>query len=218
MSGKLAGMPNQRSYTDDELQAAISEALCWSDVAERLGKGRSGNVTWPRKRASLLGLDINHLDRYPGSMIVAESPDLPFHANPVPVTSGRLGLSTAISWFLSRGYAPSIPVEPCLYDLVVESDCGLQRIQVKTTGRKTSEGRYHALIGRAAYDSKVTANARGRFRREAYPDGSIDFFFIVCANGAIYLIPQSRVSGLIELTLTRKYVAFLVQKGENDDQ
>ncbi len=201
-------MPNRRSYTDDQLRDAVARASCWSDVTEALGKGRAASAVWPRKRALHLGLDTARLDRYPGSMIAARKEADPFSGRPILGMSGRLGLSTAISWFLTRGYNPAIPVEPCLYDLVVESDQGLQRVQVKTTDSRTSVGYYRAKIARAAYDSEAAANANGRFRTQPYVDGAIDFFFIACGDGTNYLIPQDVVSGLKEVTLTRKYAAF----------
>ena len=203
-------MPNQRTYTDDQLRTAVTHASCWADVMETLGKSRTGNPAWPRKRALQLGLDTTKIDGYPGSMILARKQAIPFVERSGPNSLGRLGLSAAISWFLGHGYNPSIPVEPCLYDLVVESDQGLQRIQVKTTRTKTAEGHYRAGIGRGSYDPEAVANARGRFRAQPYDDGTVDFFFIVCDDGRKYMIPQPIVSGLKEIALTRKYAAFEV--------
>jgi hypothetical protein len=203
-------MPNRRTYTDEQLTLAVADGSCWADVLEALWKGRSGNPRWPRKRALDLALDIAHLDRYPTSMIVARAEYLPFTDRQAPATPGRLGLSAAISWFLNRGYNPSIPVEPCFYDLVVESDDGLQRVQVKTTGSKSRDGYYRVRVGRGAYEQGAVSNANGKFRPRPYPAGSLDYFFIASGDGVNYLIPQHVIGGRVELSLTRKYVAFVV--------
>jgi len=81
-------------------------------------------------------------------------------------------------------------------------------VQVKSTDARTSAGHYRAKIARTAYDPEATSNANGRLRIQPYADGAVDFFFIAYGDGTNYLIPQAVVSGLKEVTLTRKYAAF----------
>jgi len=54
-----------RSYTDDELTAAVEAARSWGDVAEQLGKSRhaGASIQAMRRGAARLGLDVSHLDR-----------------------------------------------------------------------------------------------------------------------------------------------------------
>jgi hypothetical protein len=53
-------MPNRRTYTDDQLRAAVVNSTCWADVMERLGKPRGRSAQDVRKVADDLGLDASH--------------------------------------------------------------------------------------------------------------------------------------------------------------
>jgi hypothetical protein len=117
----------------------------------------------------------------------------------------------AVAWFLSRGYTPSIPVASVRYDLVVDSDSGLQRIQVKSTTQRDRYGRWIVGITRLAYDRlKVERNAEGQRTRQAYGVDEIDFFFIVVADGSHYLIPVAETAGAANIVLNQKYAAYRV--------
>jgi hypothetical protein len=58
---------SRRTWTDDDLRAAIAEARSWSDVMRSLSLTLGGSSR-PRllRRADELGLDISHLDAGPG--------------------------------------------------------------------------------------------------------------------------------------------------------
>ncbi|WP_345430416.1 group I intron-associated PD-(D/E)XK endonuclease [Actinoallomurus vinaceus] len=202
-------MPNHRTYTDQQLRDAVASAACWGDVLESVGKTRKADNTWVRRRAEQLGLDTSHFAARRGSMIPAVRGDMPFKGGPPHRVQGRLGTSAAIQWFLERGYMVSMPIEPTAYDLVVESDDGLQRVQVKTTEYQKN-GIYYATITWTQYVADAQSNAHGRYRHAPYADGTIDYFFIVAGDGKRYLIPQSVVRGLKQIGLTRKYRAFEV--------
>lgn len=63
----------------------------------------------------------------------------------MPGRGAKLGEDPAM--ILRRGYTPSIPVAATQYDLVVESDDGLRRVQAKTTTSKDN-GRWAVRIAR----------------------------------------------------------------------
>jgi PD-(D/E)XK endonuclease len=105
----------------------------------------------------------------------------------------------------------SLPIEPTAYDLVTESDHGLQRIQVKTTGRRDRDGAYVARLTRAVYDPAVNPNARGNYREAPYAPDMIDFFFVIVSTGVMYLIPYATVPGFQRVRLDTKYAAFVVE-------
>ena len=91
----------------------------------------------------------------------------------------------------------SIPVEPTPYDLLAESDEGLQRVQVKTTCGDTV-GVTRVKYGLRSYPSS------GKYGgRRPYSADEIDLFFIYTATGAMYLIPVTAVKGMTRLALTR---------------
>jgi hypothetical protein len=201
-------MANQRGYTDDQLRAAVATAYCWADVMEAIGKSRSWGSGEVQKAIARLSLDTSHFIPYVRSRERVAAPGSEFTRQPSP--GSRSGLSVAAKWFLDRGYIASIPLEVAHYDLVVESDNGLKRVQVKTTGQLDKKGRFVASIHRRAYDPTAPVNARGRVRSVCYAPDEVDILFIVTAAGDLYLVPISAVEGLKYLTLSEKYENFRV--------
>ena len=57
------GKASARTYTDDDLRAAVAESDTWAKVAVRLGKGRrsGASLRLMRSTADRLGLDVSHL-------------------------------------------------------------------------------------------------------------------------------------------------------------
>jgi hypothetical protein len=202
----LAGMPNHRTYTDDQLAQAIMSSTSWSGILRALGKAPNGSAKWIRQRADALGLDyshlVNHLDEIP-------APAHPFSNSPGQ-NRGRSGLSIACRWFLDRGYTPSIPLEPAPYDLVVESDSGLRRVQVKTVGSTARNGRRVAHIERKVYTPGAPLNASGCRVGRPYASAEIDLFFVAVEDGTNYLIPIDSVAGLKAIVLDARYRQFLI--------
>jgi transcriptional regulator with XRE-family HTH domain len=114
----------------------------------------------------------------------------------------------AVAWFMHRGYNVSLPVGQGPYDLVVDSDCGLQKVQVKSTHRKDRRGRFFVHVCKRVYDGAAHMNASGRRRRAAYSMKEVDCFFILTGNQDTYLIPRSGVGSKKSLTLDRSYACF----------
>ena len=179
---------------------------------EALGKKRLQNRVWVMKRAADIGLDTAHLDGRP----THETPVVPSGPHPFQgqehfgAKGGRTGLTVACSWFLSRGYNVSIPLEPASYDLVAESDEGLKRIQVKTSSDTRKFGRHHVSLTHVVYDSTRTPNMHGAYRRIPYTAAEIDLFFVATNSGRNYLIPVAEVVGQKSIVLDIKYAAFAV--------
>ena len=103
---------------------------------------------------------------------------------------------------MAHGYMASVPVEPTTYDLVVESDDGLQRVQVKTT-RSVA-----VSIKRTVYGNG-TSPSSGLYGRIPYKPGELDLFFIYTLAGSMYLIPFAAVAGMTALRL-KKYANYLL--------
>lgn len=60
---------------------------------------------------------------------------------------GNTGLGIAIAYYSSNGYTVSIPLNDTQdYDLIVEKNNILKRVQVKTTGCKTIYGNYQVHL------------------------------------------------------------------------
>ena len=133
---------------------------------------------------------------------------LPFSRPVTDESLRRASIGVAIAWFAARSYDVSVPVEQCPYDLVVESDTGLKKIQVKSTTRRAENGRWLVNIFRNGYSSSAAANASGRRNRRAYSASEIDFFFILTADQDVYIIPLAVTGGATTLSLDSKYSAF----------
>lgn len=114
----------------------------------------------------------------------------------------------AVAWFMHRGYNVSLPVGQGPYDLVVDSDCGLQKVQVKSTHRKDRCRRFYVQICKRVYDGAVSVNASGKRRRAPYSLKEVDCFFILTGNQDVYLIPRLVVGAKKSLSLDRSYANY----------
>lgn len=137
-----------------------------------------------------------------------EAPDplLPFTQGVRAEHLRNSAVGAAVQWFLDRGYTPSLPVHAAVYDLIVESDEGLKRVQVKTTNmRDPVSGNWSVRIARQIYDPGQRLNAMGRRKRVPYTLDQIDFFFIVTGDQSLYLIPTALTYGACQINLDSKY-------------
>jgi hypothetical protein len=135
---------------------------------------------------------------------------LPFSNKPQEARLRASAIGSATRWFLERGYVPSIPVEPSRYDLVVESDEGLKKVQVKTSAFKGTGGRWQVHVHRTAYDASVEARgAAGKRRSLSYLSTDVDYFFVITPD-SMYLIPIAAVGEAHNITLGRKYDPFKI--------
>ena len=98
-------------------------------------------------------------------------------------------------WFMLRGSAVSVPVEPQEYDLLVTAPGGIERVQVKSTTNRGSDGKWSVGVGRRPYSLDKTAG------KAPYDPDSLDCFFIVDGHGGLYLIPSRCLAGRTSITL-----------------
>lgn len=155
------------------------------------------------------GQKHGHRTSPPGGKVVASSFCRPQENR--HLRSSALG--SAIEWFMSRGYVASIPLAQTPYDLIVESDSGLQKIQVKSTNHKDKCGRWIADIFKRLYDASRSVNAAGKRRRAAYRVDEVDHFFIITGDDSVYVIPLAATDGKQSITLDRSYAAYKIENG-----
>lgn len=199
-----------RSLIDD-LVAAVPECDTWAQVFRRVGITPSGSgYVSLRNKAMALGLDTSHFRGQRWGSRPVDAVEVPFSRDCDPELLRKAATARATAWFMERGYTVCVPVEPALYDLVVDSDEGLVRVQVKSTISRDKKGRWLVRIHRMAYDSSVKRTSNGARTRCVYAPGEIDFFFIVTAGGDNYLMPLAVTRGATTLTLDSKYAAFKV--------
>jgi len=153
-----------------------------------------GSVRTLRAHAQRLALSTSHFGparQLPASPIVGEYR---------PQFLRDAGSLFAATWFALRGAKIAWPLEPCRYDLVVELDGTLRRIQVKTTtqGAGTS-----AIVG--------LSNSRKSGQRVVYAPDEIDDFFVIDSDLNAYVIPYDVVAGYGSIQLGR-YRRFIVAR------
>lgn len=110
---------------------------------------------------------------------------------------GNAGLSCAIAYFGMNGYTVSIPLNDTQdYDLIVDKDGLLQRVQVKST----SVYRYGAY--------QVSLRSCGGTKGKPYKtviQSEADLLFVLCGDGSMFLIPVSELSQSTTLALRDHY-------------
>ena len=99
-----------------------------------------------------------------------------------------------MAWFARRGYTVSLPTEPGPYDLIVEADGTLYRVQVKTaTYRDGKSGQFCVRVSRRPLRDNVQV---------AYDPADVDFFFIVDGDAIQYLVPLAELGGAQYVTVS----------------
>jgi len=141
---------------------------------------------------------------------VSNTGTAPFKNQTGLAPNGSLAVIKAMEWFLERGYMVSVPIEPAPYDLIVESEAGLKKIQVKSAGQKSRYGVWHTKIARKYYDRKKSPSSNGKTVQAPYSPNDIDFFFIQAGDGVLYLIPRSVTGEKVTVYLNHVYQEFRV--------
>jgi hypothetical protein len=116
---------------------------------------------------------------------------------------GNTGIGIAIGYFMSNGYIVSIPINDTQdYDLIVDINNNLSKIQVKATGYKTKYGVYVASL-----------RSRGGTKGVTYKtvlETNIDYVFIFSADKRMWLIPHKELNQINSINLGKDKDKFLV--------
>lgn len=95
------------------------------------------------------------------------------------------------------GRRVSWPLEPAVYDLVVDGATGVRRVQVKTTTQRAGRS-WLCHITRSRYDPV----ASGLHRRLPYDPDDIDDLAIVDGDLVVYVVPYAEVAALVTVTVS----------------
>lgn len=116
---------------------------------------------------------------------------------------GNTGLGIAIAYYSMNGYTVSIPLNDTQdYDLIVDKNNILKKVQVKATSCKTRYNKY-----------QVTLKSYGGTKGKTYKtiiDTSIDEVFIVTGNMDIFILPIEEIKNRSTINLCRKYEKFRI--------
>lgn len=116
---------------------------------------------------------------------------------------GNCGLGMAIAYFSTNGYTVSIPLNDTQdYDLIVEKNGILQRVQVKATGCIGKGGNYQVAL-------KSCGGTKGKMYKTVI-DTNIEEVFIVTNNMDIFIIPIEKIKNKSTLNLCEKYEKYRI--------
>lgn len=117
---------------------------------------------------------------------------------------GNIGVASAIAYFTQEGYTISIPLNDSQdYDLVVDIDNTLHKVQVKTTNFKERSGNYCVSL-------KSSGGTKGAVYGRV-SESNCTLLFVLCGNGDKYLIPKNIFTEIkASMTLGEKYFEYLV--------
>lgn len=116
---------------------------------------------------------------------------------------GNTSLGIAIAYYASNGYTVSIPLNDTQdYDLIVDKNNVLKKVQVKSTGCKTRYGNYQVAL-------KSCGGTRGRTYKTVI-ETNIDELFIVTQNLDMYILPIKEINNKSTLNICDKYKKYKV--------
>jgi hypothetical protein len=119
---------------------------------------------------------------------------------------GDIGVALAIKWFIENGYRPFVPIgELPDYDLVVDFDGVLYRVQVRTTYFKKPSGNYEVNL------RVLGGNRSGTGKIKHFDPQKVDYLFVVTESGEKYFIPSHAILIKSALTLCEKYAVYQVE-------
>ncbi|MBQ6494415.1 MAG: hypothetical protein IJI49_00255 [Bacilli bacterium] len=113
-------------------------------------------------------------------------------------TIGNASLGTAIGYFTNIGYTVSIPLNDTQdYDLLVDFDGSIKKVQVKGTSFKTNYGIYQVSL-------KSSGGTKGKIYK-TIKNTDIDLVFIATSDGKMYLIPKNKIKNSSSINLNEDY-------------
>ena len=111
-------------------------------------------------------------------------------------------MGVAIAYFVTEGYHVLIPLTDSQdYDLVIDRDGVLQKVQVKTTTFKAPSGNYSVSL------TIKGGNSKRNFIHKVNKDLDYDVLFIVTVEGKRYFMPKPSTNSV---QLYTKYDQYLV--------
>ena len=111
---------------------------------------------------------------------------------------GNTGLGIAIAYFSSNGYIVSIPLNDTQdYDLIVDKNNKIEKVQVKSTSCKTKYGVYQVSL-------KSCGGTKGKTYKTVI-NTNIDILFIITDNLDMFKISINVIKNKTTLNLCEKY-------------
>ena len=117
---------------------------------------------------------------------------------------GNTSLGIAIAYYSSNGYTVSIPLNDTQdYDLVVDKDNVLKKVQVKSSACKTKYGNYQVAL-------KSCGGTKGKTYKTVI-ETKIDEIFILTEDLRMYILPISEIKNKSTINMCNKYNKYRVK-------
>ena len=117
---------------------------------------------------------------------------------------GNVGLGMAIAYYTSICVPVMIPLNDTQkYDLVVELDGKLKKVQIKTTRGKSKSGKY-------AVQLKHSGGSDNKKAIVNFDNTESDILFVVTIDGDLYQIPSEQITAKTQLILSEQWNKFKV--------
>lgn len=111
---------------------------------------------------------------------------------------GNAGIGAAIAYFTRQGNNVLIPLTDSQdYDLVVDIDGFLNKVQIKYTSQKAPSGNYLIAL------RSISGSSRQTYK--TVQDTDIDYLFCVTEVGDNYLLPITEVTHASTITITSEF-------------
>lgn len=113
---------------------------------------------------------------------------------------GNVGIGFAIAWYTANEWTVCVPLNDSQdYDLIVEKDGDVRRIQVKTCRMKLPSGMY-----------QVALKSMNKEQVKLFDANLVEDIFILTNDGCAYLIPSNVVSSRHSINVPGKYASFCI--------
>lgn len=121
---------------------------------------------------------------------------------------GNTSLGIAIAYYASNGYTVSIPLNDTQdYDLIVDKDNILKKVQVKSTACKTKYSNYQVAL-------KSCGGTKGKTYKTVI-ETDIDELFILTEDFSMYILPVEEIKNKSTLNICNKYEKYKVSNKNN---
>ena len=112
-----------------------------------------------------------------------------------PKEKGDVALGQAINYFMLNGYEVCLPIgDKRNWDIIVEKDDNIKRVQVKFAGLYSRDGKCKAGL-------RITGGNQSYFTTKKYSQNDFDLLFIYSAKGNKYCLPWKDVTVRNEITI-----------------
>lgn len=121
---------------------------------------------------------------------------------------GDLGLGRAIGWLCEQGYTVSLPLTDSQdYDLIVDIDNILNRVQVKTTSYKSKYGVFGVNLS-------VKGGNRSFNTIKKFDKTKVEYVFVLTSNNEMYFISTKDINAKNVLYVGKQYDKYKIRPYE----